>query len=609
MTAPSRETRAAFAPLTFGVAVYACSAGALVSVLIDAVLHADVARVCVGLPLALLCALVTYVPALGLVAALRVLASRQLALPIWTTLAMLALGFWLSNALLVDLPFDPLTKVGYAISAALALAAGILVRRACTSTAQHTVVVMAASCLVLFVVDLHASPVQYPGLHAALRVVLATALTTTLLLRGLPRHAWAASAAVVVLGMPLPLLPSSTVRSTVFARPSLEGFVFERLMQSPVRALAMRAAHANACSFSGNFALLQGPCPDVPLALPWAHEPAAETRATGRAPQKIVLLTVDAFRCGPHERPPFATACPRLQEEAAEVNSVRVSYPATGPALLDLHRGAYDAQDIGDRASWLAGNLSARGYPGVAIVTHRQLRSAPVQRSFDSWDESLLDRAASSIVASSAAISAAIVQRLRGPDRAFVWAHYYDPHDPYLPASGGHFTASGEAAYVDELKRTDDAIGVVLEAARRSNEPSIVVVTGDHGEGFGEHGATHHGYELYDNALRVPWVAMAFHGAMLPAEAPRQSVDIAAWLGAAAGGPQFHPQPPRPARTQRLWSLCDGVHKLILNRENGWLELYDLDADPRETRNLAGVDPATTQRMLAGLLAAINPKI
>lgn len=598
---PSRDTRA-FAPR---IVVYACSASALLTVLLDAAHHSDPLRLSVGLPLALIAAVVTYAPAVLLLAASRMLHARRLALPIWTALAVFCLGFWLSNVLLVDRAFEARTMLGYALSLALAMGAGVWARRHEHDPGERRLgAAMAVTCVALFVVEEHAPPIHYPIVRATLAALLATTLTSTLLLHGRPRRSWLAPAAAGLLGAILLVLPSPVWRAAVFAQPTLESYVFGQLARTPARALLMRSVGANECSFSGALALVQAPCPTVPVPLPWADPPHADSplEPNGVRAAKIVLLTVDAFRCGPHERAPFSAACARVARYAS-MGSVRVSYPATRPSLLDLHGGEYETSLDGD--SWLASRLFARGYRGTAIVTHPQLRIAPIQRSFAAWDESLLELAGAASAASSAAISSAVIERLREPERAFVWAHYYDPHDPYLPASGGHLTVSDQSAYAAELQRVDTAIAGVLEAAEQLQVPTLVAVTGDHGEGFGEHSATHHGYELYDNAVRVPWFAAAFHGAVLPLSAPRQSIDIAAWLEGAAGGARFQPHPPRPMRTERLWALCDGRHKLIVNRENGWLELYDLHADPRETQNLARVDVATTQRMLAGLLAAL----
>jgi arylsulfatase A-like enzyme len=123
-----------------------------------------------------------------------------------------------------------------------------------------------------------------------------------------------------------------------------------------------------------------------------------------------------------------------------------------------------------------------------------------------------------------------------------LWVHYYDPHQPYdapepfttrydpgyrgpldgdartfwsvhpggqpdtvPPADIAHMIArhDGEVAFVDGcVGRLLDAIEARGEAAR-----TLVVVTADHGEGFGEHRQIwQHSSELFEEAVRVPLI-------------------------------------------------------------------------------------------------------
>jgi choline-sulfatase len=89
----------------------------------------------------------------------------------------------------------------------------------------------------------------------------------------------------------------------------------------------------------------------------------------------------------------------------------------------------------------------------------------------------------------------------------FVWAHLYDPHDPYeapAPFSEKYKDRpyDGEVAYADSV--VGGFIGYLKKAGLYQN--SIVIVVGDHGEGLGEHGEETHGIFLYDSTTHVPLI-------------------------------------------------------------------------------------------------------
>jgi arylsulfatase A-like enzyme len=62
--------------------------------------------------------------------------------------------------------------------------------------------------------------------------------------------------------------------------------------------------------------------------------------------------------------------------------------------------------------------------------------------------------------------------------------------------------------YEREIRYTDDLLAGLLDNldAHGLSERTIIVLTSDHGEGFGEHFWTGHGFDLHDEALLVPLV-------------------------------------------------------------------------------------------------------
>jgi arylsulfatase A-like enzyme len=93
--------------------------------------------------------------------------------------------------------------------------------------------------------------------------------------------------------------------------------------------------------------------------------------------------------------------------------------------------------------------------------------------------------------------------------RFWLWAHFNDPHREYLHHK--NFKSFGNERrdrYDQEVLFTDYHVGRLLDffntldAAKRT----IVIITSDHGESFFERGRCCHGYELWEEIIRVPMV-------------------------------------------------------------------------------------------------------
>ena len=130
----------------------------------------------------------------------------------------------------------------------------------------------------------------------------------------------------------------------------------------------------------------------------------------------------------------------------------------------------------------------------------------------------------------------------------FAFLNYFDAHAPYLPPApwdtmfgpllpgrdpsmqeGRAFTRRELQAEIDGydggIRSLDDHLGLLLEEleARGLLDNTIVVVTSDHGEEFGEHGFFTHGNTLYERSLHVPLLIRA------PSRAP-SGARIADWI-------------------------------------------------------------------------------
>src|SRR4029077_21243612 len=87
----------------------------------------------------------------------------------------------------------------------------------------------------------------------------------------------------------------------------------------------------------------------------------------------------------------------------------------------------------------------------------------------------------------------------------FIWIHLFDPHTPYRPPAP--FDAQyASQPYYGEVAATDAALAPLLDDLRATAQPTLVIVTGDHGESLGDHGEQTHGTFAYEATLRVPLI-------------------------------------------------------------------------------------------------------
>jgi arylsulfatase A-like enzyme/Flp pilus assembly protein TadD len=208
----------------------------------------------------------------------------------------------------------------------------------------------------------------------------------------------------------------------------------------------------------------------------------------------------------------------------------------------------------------------------------------------------------------------------RPAGRFFAWVHFYDPHYPYAPPepyrSDARFAADpygGEISYMDhyvgEIRRLLEAKGLA--------ESTLVILAGDHGEAFGEHGESEgHTIFGYEENIRVPLIFWSGRGF------PRglRVADRAGLVDIVPTVLDFLKlQPPAFVQGRSLVPLLDGhrARPRDLYFESDYLndvmncaplrgvlsgplkyidlprpELYDLARDAAEKTNLAGVEAA-----------------
>lgn len=246
-------------------------------------------------------------------------------------------------------------------------------------------------------------------------------------------------------------------------------------------------------------------------------------------------------------------------------------------------------------------------------------------------------------------------------ERLFVWLHYTDPHAPYMlppgmanpflddalfqgdtvvprKAARGPYKLGGRddlkyyvAQYDANVLVADLYIRRVLDRARELGllEDSLIVFTADHGESLGEHDSWfEHGPLPYNTTAHVP---LFFVRDGLAAGSrigrPVELIDLYPTLrdlvvpgrevpgleGTSLAGFLRGQDPPgfrlafseAGEKPRYFRSVQDAAWKLVLGvggKRGDRMELYDLRADPRETRNVATAHPEELRRLRGELM-------
>ena len=412
------------------------------------------------------------------------------------------------------------------------------------------------------------------------------------------------------------------------------------------------------------------PAPEIPAlrvsapiaGLLFAGAIAALGCASEEPPPNVLLITIDTIRADHLSAYGYeletTPELSRLAGEGVRFDTAYASTATTAPSHVSLftslhpvtHRVVKNGRPLAPGHETLAEILSSKGFDTAGIVSSYVLSGRfDYGQGFDTWNE---DFELADVPELPVAWDGQIIPgkfhgraddttrralswlraRSKGAPPFFLFVHYYDPHDPYDPPSefADRFGSASSrplervvGRYDAEIAFTDQEIGRLLAGLSEMGlaRDTIVVVTGDHGEGLMQHGHMAHGVNVYEEAIRVPllfrWPGGIAEGASF--DTPVGILDIAPTLlellGIEPGGRGFEGRSLAPVlrgdiadyESQPIWSyrrsyeprmvertwvegekfaVRKGRWKYILGPEEQFEELFDLEIDPGERQNL-----------------------
>jgi len=370
-------------------------------------------------------------------------------------------------------------------------------------------------------------------------------------------------------------------------------------------------------------------------------EPKALPRDPGLS---VLLVSIDTLRAdalgaygNARARTPWID---RLAREGVRFDAAHAHNVVTLPSHVNLLTGHYPFEHgVRDNSGFrvapdtrtLASLLKPHGFRTAGFVSAFVLDERfGLANGFDRWDARVAGGEWSrAFVIPERPGPATVGEALRwlasGSGQSFSFVHLYEPHAPYEPPPA--FAAGVSHPYHGEVAAADAALEPLLRPLLDQGRSghTLVLLTSDHGESLGEHGEATHGVFGYEATLHVPLVIYApslfrprvvkeavRHVDILPTVLDVLGIQVPAGLPgrsllALLAGREAGVTPPSyfealSTSINRRWAplrgLRDGALKYV---ELPLPELYDLLADPGETRNLASSRPQDLERSSARL--------
>lgn len=364
--------------------------------------------------------------------------------------------------------------------------------------------------------------------------------------------------------------------------------------------------------------------------------PPAPTEKRPEQGLNVLLLTVDALRAdmpwAGYEKP-IAPNLTKLSQESVVYENHRSVSSYTAQTVATLMTGRYASTlyrtgtfftNYFDSNAWITESMQKSGARTLAVQAHLYFDRAPgLKQGFDVYQmvPGLTWNAQTDESVTSHKSIPEIIKLLENPENTskqfFLWSHLMDPHDQYVKHDESpDFGKDNRGRYDSEVFYVDMWLGKLFEFCEKQTwwKNTVLIVSADHGEAFGEHGMYKHAFELWDVLARVPLIIKA------PGALPKRIVEARTHLDIAPtildlmkvpapSGiqgqslvPELYGTAPEtreavvlelaedtnnPARR----ALVDGDYKLIAFDGGVKKSLFNLKIDPLEENDLSQKEP------------------
>ena len=371
-------------------------------------------------------------------------------------------------------------------------------------------------------------------------------------------------------------------------------------------------------------------------------------------PYNVLWVVVDALRAKnmsvygyERETTPFLSSLAKdawvFDKAYSQASNTCLSMPSmfTGrnPASIDWRQGKNYPEPKGGPATFaqvvseagystsIALNYRMRRRLPAVLTGHEAIRDAPESESWHSGEYTVLNTIKG--------ITAARIE-----NKPFLaTAHFDDVHQPYV---GGKDHAVPKFSHRDKavagydrgIAVFDTMLHMLVEHLRNEQlwEETILIVTSDHGEEFGEHGERFHSTSCHVESVHVPLIVRVPGFPSTRVSHPVGLVDIVPTLQELLNVPKSSMQPdgqslllpvlsPNEVREDRpvfcsifqvfanrddffIRSVRSGRHAFMHHMLSGKKKLYDLEEDPEEQHDLLAEDDHDAEAALEAMLKA-----